>query len=178
MDKPKGLNGVPIFAAEGVPVGRTSGKPYGYRRNLLVTVSVRMERMTRQDEYETVDHDKVREPLDFAITTDVWQPDQRDIVSGGATVDPLRELVTYELGFTAEIAEELASLGQWHLNGMTAACAHQERKAGLDSPPCPVTGYRWGQAWLVRPLPEGFLDEVRGLFADADTDKIWKLENR
>lgn len=172
MTTPKGLNGVPVFNARDVPVGRIPGKPYGYRQSLLVTVDIRMERLTRR-EYETVDHQMVREPLDFALTTSVWRPRLSDIVSCGATVEPLRELSSYEPGWAAESVKELADLEEWHLNAMSAACAHQKRNAGLDSPPCPISGYRWGSAWLVRPLPDGFLDKVRGLFADVEDDKIW-----
>jgi hypothetical protein len=173
MQKPEGLNGNPIFNAEDVPVGRVSGASYGHKRRLLVTVSIRMEELTRRGFYDTVDHKIVREPLDFAITTGVWQPGGRDIVSGGATVEPLRELASYEMGWTPESVKELADLEEWHLNGMSAACAHQERRAGLDSPPCPISGYRWGSAWLVRPLPNGFLSKVENLFAHADEEKIW-----
>src|SRR4051812_6191369 len=93
MNKPEGLNGEPVFAAEDVPVGRVAGSDYGYKRNLLVTVSVSMEELTRQDVYETTTHDKVTRPLSFSITTGVWNPNRSDVISGGANVEPLRELV-------------------------------------------------------------------------------------
>lgn len=172
-----GLNGDRVFTAMDVPVGRVSGEAYGYARDLTVTIDVRMERLTRQTEYETTDHRKVRRPLDFAITTAVWRPDKRDIVSGGATVDPLRELTTYTNGFSDRVIAELLSMAEYHLNGMTAGCDHQTavwedgrygRQISLtDTLPCPVTGYRYGSAWLVRELPYGFLSRVRAVFANA-----------
>jgi hypothetical protein len=173
VNKPEGLNGKPVFAAEDVPVGRIDGGDYGYRRSLLVTVSVRMEERTRRDSYETVNHDQVSRPLDFSIMTGVWNPNRSDIVSGGATVEPLRELVSFERGFDAESARKLADLGAYHLSGMRAGCAHQKRDAGLDSAACPVTGYKWGSAWLVQPLPSGFLERVKALFKDADAAHLW-----
>jgi hypothetical protein len=67
-----------------------------------------------------------------------------------------------------------------HLNGMTAGCEHQTRAPGdadaaLDNTPaCPVTGYRWGTAWLYRELPAAhvqtvleFLDAARTRYNDA-----------
>lgn len=180
----KGLNGELVFNAKDVPVGRTSGESYGYKRSLLVTVEVRMEVLDRH-EYETVNHERVSNPLDFAITTAVWQPGNRDWVSGGATVEPLGELVEYLNGFDAESVKALADLAEWHLNGMTAGCAHQGEPVMRDgrygpeidfdrTPPCPETGYRYGSAWLLRPLPDGFREHVQNLFGKAsDQSKIW-----
>jgi len=187
-----GLNGETAFKAEDVLIGQVDGKPYGYKRALDVTVSVRMEWLTRQDTYETtahVDglngnglpctvHKRVSRPLDFAITTAVWQPPRydRDMISGGATVEPLGELISYAPGWDAGKAARLIELSAWHLNGMTAGCDHQVPVMETDrygrtvpsldlTPPCPETGYRYGHAWLVRELPPGMLDEVRALFA-------------
>jgi hypothetical protein len=146
-----------------------------------------MERLTRQDAYETTTHKRVRRPLDFAITTSVWRPDGRDIVSGGATVEPLGELVSYANGFDAETAAKLVRMAEFHLNGMSAGCEHQTavyedgrygRQISLtDTPACPVTGYRYGHAWLVRELPYGFLGHVRGVFSHAtDQTRIYDAQ--
>jgi hypothetical protein len=174
-----GLNGETAFSAEDVTVGYVAGGPYGYKkRNLRVTVSVRMEWLTRQDVYETTGHEEVSRPLDFAITTAVWRPDGRDMVSGGATVEPLTELRGYADGWTPEAVAALVELSAWHLNGMTAGCDHVEpvietdkygrETASLDlTPACPYTGYRYGHAWLVRVLPDGFLNDVQAIFAES-----------
>ena len=182
-----GLNGDPVFTARDVPVGKVSGEPYGHKgRTLTVTVDVRMERLTRRDTYETVDHDTVIAPLDFALTTAVWHPRKHDWVSGGATIEPLRKLISYTNGFDAHSVRELRRLAEWHLNAMQAGCAHQTvvyedsdygRRPSLDlTPACPdirsyhvvggrVTGYRYGHAWLVRVLPDDFLSRVHAVFA-------------
>lgn len=159
-----GYNGHKVFNAKDVPVGRIAGDEYGYKNNLLVTVSVRMERQARQEEYETVNHDMVEEPLDFSITTSVWMPNRSDIVAGGATMEPLKYLVKYENGFNETTAWRLVVMDYWHGNGMRPGCAHQKRDAGLDSPKCRESGYRWGSKWLVEPLPDGFLEEVQSIF--------------
>lgn len=70
----------------------------------------------------------------------------------------LPDLVTVD----SDLAREIAPLWKhWHLNEMQAGCVHQGRPARLEGggvdlqsvPPCPHTGYRYGSAWLVRPLP-------------------------
>lgn len=175
----RGLNGETVFKAEDVPVGYVAGAPYGYKRKLRVTVDVRMEALDRQDSYETTSHDHVSRPLDFAITTSVWRPDLRDSVAGGATVEPLREVIEsgdYADGWDAGQVQTLLRLAPWHLNSMSAACDHQHviyapDQYGREVPsldltePCPLTGYKYSHAWLVRPLPDGFEQQIRGLFA-------------
>lgn len=58
-----------------------------------------------------------------------------------------------------------------HLNGMNAGCAHQtveyetdrygRRVPSLtDTDPCPVTGYQYGTAWLVKELPAALITEL------------------
>jgi hypothetical protein len=63
----------------------------------------------------------------------------------------------------------------YHLNHMSAACAHMPRvfryndRTSLtspnlptweDRPTCPLTGYRYGNAWLYRPLPPAVLESA------------------
>lgn len=185
----RGLNGETVFKAEDVLVGYVPGEPYGYQRNLRVTVEVRMEALDRQDSYETTGHGpgfnangeeitvhpQVTRPLDFSITTSVWRPDLRDTVSGGATVEPLREVLQsgwYADGWDAQKVSALLDLAPWHLNAMSAGCDLQtpvldaNGHPSLDrTEPCPITGYKYGHAWLVRVLPDGFLNTVQQIFA-------------
>lgn len=60
----------------------------------------------------------------------------------------------------------------WHLNDMQAGCAHQTRPDDMSMsdalakvPPCPVTGYRFGSAWLVRVIPDDVVAEMREVIA-------------
>jgi hypothetical protein len=160
-----GLNGETVLNAKDIVVGWVPGEEYGRKQNLKVTVSVRMEELTRQEEYETTEHQTVKRPLDISITTSVWRPDGRDILSGGATVEPLRELVRLADGFTPDDIAALLELSRHHLNGMQAACAHQvpavpesgkpDTTYALDhTPACPETGYKYGSKWLLEVLPE------------------------
>lgn len=170
----QGLNGRTVIYGQHVQVGRVAGVHYGYKRPLVVSFDVRIERLTRQDVYETVDHRMVSEPLSFAITSDVWRPDGLDIVSAGAGTARLLNLASYSNGFDAATVAGIIDLGQWHLNHMTAGCSHQNAPEGSGIvellehvQPCPFTGYRYGHAWLVRELPCDFLSNVARLLSHA-----------
>ena len=152
-----------------------------------MTVELRLERLERQEEYETTEHDKVSRPLDFALTTSVWRPDRRDIVSGGATVEPLVQLLEsggIDPAFDADKVRKLIELHEHcHLNSMKAGCAHQEvvyeespygRRPSLElTEPCPVTGYKYGRAWLLEPLPADFVPTLLGLLEDVDPTRYY-----
>lgn len=165
-----------------VALGRVSGKPYGYDRRLLVTFELRVERLKRQEVYETIEHEQVHEPLDFAITTSVWRPDQQDIVECGRILreqGPGLEFVEFSHGFTERKAAALAALEKWHMNSFQAACAHQTvvyeekpyHRPSLElTPACPITGYKYGHSWLVKPLPDDFVGNLLSLLHYAIED--------
>lgn len=176
-----GMNGTIMLNTgnDELTAGTVPGASYGYKQNLRVTVAVRIEREERRESYETIEHEQVAGPLGIAVTTSVWQPDGRDIVSGGATRDPLREVAvegTPGRFWDAGSLTELADLGdRWHLNAMRAGCAHQDvvwedssygRRPSLGlTPPCPETGYRYGTAWLVELLPASVVADVLRLLS-------------
>lgn len=175
-----GVNGTIMLntGREGLPVGTIGGEAYGYApgARLGVRLHVRIERLERRETYETVGHKHVTEPLAMSVTTDVWRPDGRDIVAGGATREPLREVAasgTPSRFWTGgERLDRMAALGDgWHGSDMRAACRHQTvvyeeepyHRPSLDlTPPCPITGYRYGTKWLVEPLPRVMLNNLLG----------------
>lgn len=70
----------------------------------------------------------------------------------------------------------------FHLNDMNAACAHMsadmlKRHEGestqdwqtrmLDTVVCPVSGYKWGRAWLTREVPAPILAQARKIVASG-----------
>lgn len=190
-----GLNGTILLNtpdSPGVTVGYVSAKGYGFAqdRQLRVTVEMRVERLERSDEYETTEHDHISAPLDFALTTAVWNWNGTDWLEGGATVEPLRQVLksgNFGEGFNAEKVAALIELHeQYHLNSMQAGCAHQTRAEdpngnaltatgyALDNTaPCPITGYKYGSAWLVKPLPADFVPNLLGILADVDPSRVY-----
>jgi hypothetical protein len=154
-------------------VGTVPGEEYGYKRNLRVTISVELAHTGQQT--ETTEHGHVSNPLRFSISGGVWNPNRTDYVSAGQITDVLTSLGTFAPGFDADKAARLAGLWQrWHLNDVRAGCAHQavvweDGRPSLDlTLPCPVTGYRYGSAWLTEELPEGFADELWSLLPPVE----------
>lgn len=138
-----GLNGEVALSAANVHVGWANGK--------RVTMDVRMEWLTRRPFYETVTHSKIVRPLEYASSAAVWKRDRSDITESGRACEILAAVTRVAPGFTHDDLYALRWLDYWHLNAMQAACAHMTH--GVR---CPFSGYRYGTAWLVRPLPAWF----------------------
>ncbi len=180
MSDYNGLNGTIMLNTpeHGIAVGTVPGGDYGYKANLPVTVRVRIERLERNETYHTIEHEQVTRPWGLSITTAVWNPRGDDTLAGGATAAPLREVAAHgrpREEWADGTLPYLASIhDRWHLNAMKAACAHQEvvyergpagrRPSLTETRPCPVTGYRYGSAWLVEPLPRLIVDDLLRMF--------------
>lgn len=180
MPEFNGLNGTILLntnTLEGLPVGSAPGEPYGYSRKVGVRVDIRIERLERRDWYHTTEHLMMHNPYGLTVTTQVWSPGGTDMVAGGATRDPLREVTEPARFWTRDTLATLAVLGdRWHGNDFQAGCAHQDvvyeddprypGRPSLDlTKPCPVNGYRYGSAWLVEPLPEQVIRDLMGLLS-------------
>lgn len=135
-----------------------------------VYVSARLERQA--GEWQTVTHETVSSPLEVAFQGTVVRKGgsitrDGDIITSGQIDRAYLRRVGGLLatGWSVEDVRKLADLwDEWHLNAMQAGCAHQTpvyedgrygRRVDLDNTPaCPVTGYKYGSAWLTRPLPD------------------------
>jgi hypothetical protein len=118
------------------------------------------------DGFQTTTHQPAVGLLGLSVTSYLWRRDGSDIETGGATRAHLRgRLDRLAPDITREDVTALADIGdRWHLNDLSAGCVHQEvvwedgrygRQPSLTATePCPETGYRYGSAWLVEPLPE------------------------
>lgn len=88
---------------------------------------------------------------------------RREVDRAGQIQDSLRTVFTeYDKRWSQLMIDNLVSLwDERHLNDMRAGCAHQSpvyrqgkygREIDLDNTPaCPLTGYKYGSAWLVDP---------------------------
>lgn len=195
-EAPTGLNG-PVFLStpdpglgrgvSGITLGSTPGEPYGYKRSLKVTIDLRVEQ--NPGAHESVEHETIVAPLGFSITANVWQPGGGDIVAAGRG-DLLDNLDSHALG--EDVTEFLrGAAAEWHLNAIHAGCVHQdpqvpENVSPLDrtgwlldnTPACPVTGYRYGSKWLVKPLTDTFLrDLLRHLTGPIESRHIYVEPN-
>ena len=162
-----------------IDMGRTVE---GYK----VTAEVRRELTTRP--MTSVTHEELPAgQMTVAITFEVKDPKKRGdnaFISAGQTPPEDRVIVTLPSTVAAkdedrrwEAVRAVERLwAGWHLNKMRAACAHQvvpEVPEGVASrtswlldntEPCPLTGYRYGTAWLFDPLDAQALADLTLIF--------------
>lgn len=117
----------------------------------------------------------------LATTGGTWLPiargGRRDFEGAGQNVDSLNAVDVLAPGWTVEDQISLAAIWhRWHLNDMRAACAHMDPNTLIREPDgyggtristtenvCPVSGYKWGHAWLYEEIPPTVLREIERL---------------
>jgi hypothetical protein len=142
---------------------------------------------------QTVDHAEIVSPVRLSLMGEVFPVDRNgnqrggrrgEITAAGQIGDMLGEITEPAPGWTlAEIAEVAEIWTHWHLNDMRAGCNHLPADGLVREPDgyggdristvanvCPVTGYRWGTAWLTDPLPDEIIARVRYLFRSRSAD--------
>lgn len=154
-----------LINAHDVRIGTVPGAEWGYKRNLRVTVDVRLHRDEADHERETTDHRKVKHPVRFTIVWGIWRPDLRDLIM--STPGDMTDLGEF-LNLDDPRQKALADLAPFHLNDMKAGCVHQADADHHDV--CPESGYGYGRSWLVEELPEGFEQRVRDALAPYWTE--------
>ena len=113
----------------------------------------------------------------FSMQAEIWQPNKRDILTGGQCVDTVAAFFPND-----EKAQRMLTIWErWHLNDMRAGTPEQEAllKAHRDEYEgyptshyewaCQllkahdlyeVDGYKYGRAWLTEPLPKEVITEI------------------
>lgn len=136
--------------------------------------------------WQTVEHGTIVGPQRLSITGEHYEKGQRrgNPASAGQIVDSLGEVTEPAPGWSLEEIAELAALWrEWHLNDMQAGCVHQTeivyedsrgyRQIDLDATTaandCPA-GYRYGSAWLTKPLTEEVLAQIERLDRSRSED--------
>lgn len=177
-----GRNGTIILDAERIIVGKVSGRMYEYQRHLTVSVDIRVERLEREERYPDIHHEERIVPLNFSLLWSIWRPDGKDCVAAGPGARGVMEVVQQGKpaeGFTRANLRALAALAErWHRNDMRTACAHQKvvtRGGRTTADMCRESGYRYGERWLLEPLPAGFMATLSGLLAPANQERIYVL---
>lgn len=132
-----------------------------------------------EHEFITTEHEQIGEYVEFTASGGIYRNGGEP--SFGQNLDNLRLIDRVESPWTRADIRSLRMIWErWHLNGMRAGCAHLTmqyepdptygyRRLKLDGEGtvCPVNGYRMGRAWLVEPLPDIVIDEVKRLLALA-----------
>jgi hypothetical protein len=133
---------------------------------------------------QTVNHRFIDDPVRLSITG-LAVGKHRQLAnahSAGQIVDDFAELVdagSLEPWLKSDGEWLLGVWRDWHLNDMQPGCAHQtvvyeqapyggERASLTLTQPCPITGYKYGTAWLVKPLPDELISQLHTLFEQGD----------
>lgn len=146
--------------AEDIFVGRTED---GTR----VYLDMSLERQSKEGKTQVTHEPVTGEYFRFSAMGHTVLKGRRDDNwdRGGQMLDALLEVTTPANGWTLAELKEIHRLWKnWHLNDMQAGCQHVPEPLWEDStygkrpdlkntPTCPETGYRWGNAWLVRIIP-------------------------
>lgn len=174
-----------MTSVDDVFLGRTTDGEKIYAR-------AELERKTLEDAL-TVTHEKVSgEVLFFSAmghsVAKFARHNSENWISGGQMLDDLLQITDPAPGWTLEEIRAFHRLWKnWHLNGMNAGCQHvptpvyrkNERygyqEVDLDNTPaCPETGYRYGHAWLLRPIPATIIDEMQTLIRKLKSSDSWQ----
>lgn len=142
-------------------------------------IAVEARHETQTSDYTTTQHEQRTGPhARLALSVLGWYGLTSDPDTAGQVGNMLADITRPAGTLTHADIKRLAEIwDRWHLNDRRAACAHMELP---DDPSydarrditCPETGYRYGHAWLVEPLPDGLWDEVRAILAKGE-----KLDN-
>ncbi|TXH09345.1 MAG: hypothetical protein E6R04_08315 [Spirochaetes bacterium] len=132
-------------------------------------------------EWTAVEHEPITDWWEFSASGGVWRNGSENTF--GQNLYHLRDLDPDRLapGWTKADVRSLRTIWErWHLNGMKAACSHMTgdvlvyepdgyggQRISCSGTVCPETGYTYGKAWLVEPLPDEVVTEVRRLLALA-----------
>jgi hypothetical protein len=156
-------------------LGRTEEDDRVYAEIQLNPMYQSHQRASKTYRKESVNHKIV--PFD-AVSISVTHERYGREVSFGASTDGFLDVVKPAKGLTLEEIKRLAELGnRWHLNGMRAGCAHQtvvwenHEQYGYRQPshsktlPCPITGYKYGHAWLSELAPVKVMAEFEAFMA-------------
>lgn len=98
----------------------------------------------------------------------------RGWISAGQCLDAFSDITQFTNRWSAgELGDILAIWSAYHLNELNSHCAHQDSDVKWDAvPPCSVTGYKAGSAWLYAPIPDHVLITLTSLIIKHKSDGL------
>lgn len=136
-----------------------------------VHVTVELRETTAAAPYQTITHTSITDLVELSVTGTLTRKHSSHPYGFGQCHDAAADIVRPADGVTVADCKRFAELAKrWHLNAMRAACAHQTvvwedsnygRRPSLTlTEPCPITGYKYGHAWLAEALPVDVVAEL------------------
>lgn len=139
-------------------------------------VYVTVKLSVQNGQFQTTDHRRITTVERLSFTGETYRGrsgfSDRQMVGAGQTLGAARAVLAGRLApgvSERDIRTLVEAWKAWHLSDMRAACAHVQPVGDsisdrLDgTPACPHSGYRYGSAWLVEPLPEGLVESLRAV---------------
>lgn len=158
-----------VWSAESY-VGRNSDRDRVY-------VSARITHHGASGGQKDTDHRSVEgNYLRLSITGEVKPYRSAYVMSAGQVINDLADVVDPAPGWTLDDLFQLLDIWRhWHLNDMQAGCSAMPRfipqhdyvtntDNWADRPSCPMRDYRWGDAWLVKQLPDEIIGRIVAMF--------------
>lgn len=137
---------------------------------LRFIIQLTLEEQGGERVMHTIEHEPVARVTRLSISGAGLERSARDIAYGGQCRDALEELRELAPGWTQADVDSIAAIwDRWHLNDLRAACAHMDlpEDKSYDARhhiECEAgTGYKYGTAWLVEPLPDDVVTEMQRL---------------
>lgn len=130
----------------------------------------------RTGSFTTTAHEPAERVTRLSVIGGVRDGARRDYSTSGQIIDDVAAVRDFAPGWTAQdVASLVAIWRRWHLNDTRAGCVHvpeplmedtpYRRVDLVNTPACPVTGHRYGHAWLMEEPPADVLAEFRRLMA-------------
>lgn len=158
-------------------MARKSGYVGRTNEGSRIWLEIELRQQTQVASRQTIEHEPASESLELSICGLIVDKGCRRVSGAGQVVDYVRRIVTPAEGWTrAELRRLVDVWDRWHLNGMQAGCAHMPANATVGKTECPVQAadpeiekpYVHGTAWLVEPLPDDVIKQVRTWAARLD----------
>lgn len=163
------------FERRYVFVGTTAAKA-------RVFVSVELYKQPSPDRVDqTVTHGKITDAENLSVGVVAFTGKKnisRNLADGLHDESFIRKVWTPAPGFTLAEVQELYSLvKKWKSNALHPGCAHMDlpEDTSYDARKhitCPETGYRYGHAHLVDPLPDDVRARVIELISQGNTEEV------
>lgn len=137
-------------------------------------------RHSERSNAQTVEHEPITEYDSVTFMGAIAEGRRKNATTTGQIVG----LLTYRdefkpvNGFTEDDLQNIVQIWhEWHCNDMNAACAHMGpgalkrwQETGIGDV-CETSGYRYGSAWLVKPLPAEVVAKVREIASGEHPEK-------
>jgi hypothetical protein len=126
---------------------------------------------------QTTEHTPASEGLELSISGMGVSKGHRRVDRAGQIDAEVGRIVSPAEGWTVVELRKLVKVwDRWHLNGLKVGCAHMPANARVGETECPVQAadpkvekpYVHGTEWLIEPLPDDVIKQVRTWAARLD----------